>query len=135
MKFFALAAAILIGVLVISFAHAAASGDDADQAAARQAYIDNSFDKIDTNHDGMIDRNEWNAFMTQYLAQQQKQFDASFDAADTNHDGKLSRAEAQAANPLLGKYFDQIDIHHHGYLTKADIRAAILKKMERSVDQ
>ena len=129
------AVAITATTLVASFASAAMSNDDADQAAARQAYIDNSFKKIDTNHDGVIDQREWNSFMTKYLAQQQKEFDGSFDAADTNHDGKLSRAEAQAANPLLVRYFDQIDTNHDGYLSKAQIRSAILKKMENSVPQ
>lgn len=136
LKFLTLAAAATIaGALVASFACAATSSDDASQAAARQAYIDNSFKKIDTNHDGLIDQREWNAFMTQYLAQQQNEFDESFDAADTNHDGKLSRTEAQAANPLLAKYFDQIDANHDGYLSRAEIRSAMLKKMEHSVSQ
>lgn len=51
------------------------------------------FDKLDTNHDGVISKQEW-------LNDASKKFDA----ADTNHDGKLSKTEFAA----LGEHM------HHG---------------------
>ncbi len=133
MDFLSVVAAVVVGVLGVTVAHAAASGNDTDQVAVRQTYIANSFTLIDRNHNGVIDRNEWNTFLTQYLEKQRIAFDVSFDAADTNHDGKLSRAEVQAANPLLAKYFDQIDTQHHDYLTKEDIHTAMREKMASSL--
>ena len=106
----------------------------ADQAAARQAYIDQSFKKIDTNGDGSIDKQEWHDFMVAYMERQNQDFTASFEAADTNGDGKLSRKEAQAANPLLHKYFDDIDTDGNGFITPDEIRAAMLKKQMESVE-
>ncbi|KVL46573.1 hypothetical protein WT01_36520 [Burkholderia cepacia] len=134
LKFVFLVITVIVGMFCVFVAHAAASSGKDEQTATGQAYIDKSFKTIDSNHDGVISRDEWNAFLNQYLEKQQAAFDAAFDAADTNHDGKLSRAELQAANPPLAKYFDQIDIHHRGYLTKDDIRGAMLKKMDSLVD-
>ncbi|KAB0685931.1 EF-hand domain-containing protein [Burkholderia territorii] len=134
MKFVFLVITVIVGMLCVSVAHAAASSGKDEQMATGQAYIDKSFRTIDSNHDGVISRDEWNAFMTQYLEKQQEAFDVAFDATDTNHDGKLSRAELQAANPPLARFFDQIDTHHHGYLTKDDIRGAMLRKMDGLAD-
>ncbi|WP_125910438.1 EF-hand domain-containing protein [Burkholderia singularis] len=134
MKFAFLVITVIVGILCVSVVHAAASSGKDEQTAMGQAYIDNSFKTIDSNHDGVISRDEWSAFLAQYLKKQQEAFDVAFDAADTNRDGELSRAELQAANPLLARYFDQIDTHHRGYLTKNDIRDAMLKKMEDLAD-
>ncbi|WP_347260900.1 EF-hand domain-containing protein [Rudaea sp.] len=106
-----------------------------DEAAAQKAYIERSFEKIDTNHDGQIDKQEWQAFITAYLQKQKQDFDASFAAADKNHDGKLSRKEAQEANPLLAKYFDDIDADGDGFITPDEIRAAMVQKQMESVDE
>ncbi len=105
-----------------------------DQGTAEKAYIAQSFDKIDANHDGTIDKAEWQAFMTRYIAKQKSDFDASFAAADANHDGKLSRNEAKAANPLLYKYFDDIDTNGDGFITADELRAAMLQKRLQSVE-
>ncbi|KVK94143.1 EF-hand domain-containing protein [Burkholderia cepacia] len=135
MDFLSLVAAVVVGLFGVTVAHAAASSGGVDLVALRQIYIDNSFKMIDANHNGVIDRNEWNAFLAQYLDKQRKAFDASFEAADTNRDGKLSRAEVQAVNPPLAKYFDQIDVDHRGYLTKEDIRAAVVKELDIPLGQ
>ncbi|MBY8610510.1 EF-hand domain-containing protein [Burkholderia arboris] len=134
LNFFPLVA-IVVGVFGVTAAHAAASGSDTGPPAVSKTYIAKGFDMIDTDHNGVLDRNEWNAFLTQYLEMQLKALDTSFDAADTNHDGKLSHEEMQAVNPLLAKYFDKIDTHHRGYVTKEDMRAAMHQQMGRALEQ
>ena len=125
----------LVGAASLACAQTASSTSAGDQEeAASKAFIVTGFNKIDTNHDGNISLQEWDAYMTKYLAKQRAEFDETFKAADTNHDGKLSRSEAAAANPLLSKYFAQIDTNHDGYLTPDEIRAAILAHRQASMD-
>lgn len=112
----------------------AAEPSVADQSAARTAYIERSFEKIDTNHDGHIDKQEWQTFMVGYLDKQKRDFDESFKAADKNGDRKLSRKEAETANPLLYKYFDDIDTNGDGFITPEEIRSAMVQKQMESVD-
>jgi Ca2+-binding EF-hand superfamily protein len=123
----------LIGAASVACAQTPTNVSDQEEAASK-AFIVTGFNKIDTNHDGNISLQEWDAYMTKYLAKQRAEFDETFKAADKNHDGKLSRAEAAAANPLLAKYFNQIDTNHDGYLTPDEIRAAILAHRQASMD-
>jgi len=68
------------------------------------------FDVADANHDGKVDRTEYDNFVTELVL-----------LYDTNRDGKLSRDEvANARDP--GK-FDRIDADHDGFLTLQEIQA------------
>ncbi|KAF1055434.1 MAG: hypothetical protein GAK43_00228 [Stenotrophomonas maltophilia] len=99
--------------------------------------------KLDTNGDGVIDRQE--AAAAPWLAQHFDQLDKNKDGKlsadelphwkrghrglgghgerwaklDTDKDGRISRAEAQA-DPRLAARFDQLDLNKDGYLDKAD---------------
>lgn len=99
--------------------------DAPDQKTALARYLQRSFDHVDTNHDGVIDRKEWAAFQEKYLARQRQLFEARFKRADTNGDGYIDRDEAKAAEPFLYEHFDEIDLNHDGKLSPAEIRSFI----------
>ncbi|MDR3396659.1 MAG: EF-hand domain-containing protein [Pandoraea sp.] len=98
-------------------------GDAADQNAALGLYLQRSFDAIDTNHDGKIDRNEWAAYQRSQLQARRATFERYFKAADKDGDGYLSRDEVAASEPFLYQHFDEIDVNHDGKLSPAEIRA------------
>lgn len=98
-------------------------GDAADQNAALGLYLQRSFDAIDTNHDGKIDRNEWAAYQRSQLEARRATFERYFKAADKDGDGYLSRDETAASEPFLYQHFDEIDVNHDGKLSPAEIRA------------
>ncbi|VVE76666.1 calcium-binding EF-hand [Pandoraea captiosa] len=98
-------------------------GDAADQNAALGMYLQRSFDAIDTNRDGRIDRNEWAAYQRSQLQARRATFERYFKAADKDGDGYLSRQEAAASEPFLYQRFDDIDVNHDGKLSPAEIRS------------
>ena len=68
------------------------------------------FDVADANHDGRVDRGEYDAFVAELVL-----------LYDTNRDGKLSRDEiVNARDPSK---FDRIDADHDGFLTPQEVEA------------
>lgn len=112
-------------LLASSSAFAATTDLSADEVKAEKAYIDAGFAKIDANHDGKVDKAEWESFMMAFLKNKREQFNDLFTQADTNKDGKLSRDEAKKANPLLAEHFTKIDTNKDGFLSAPEIRAAL----------
>ncbi len=93
-----------------------------------KAEADALFNRIDTNHDGKLDKSEMAAYrkalMEQRRAEMQKELDAKFKAADKNGDGALTKDEVNAGLPRLAKHFDQLDANHDGKLTQDESRPA-----------
>ena len=117
------------------------------------------FAKLDTNHDGVIAKDELSAIEAkrdQKLEQRAQRFDPSkmFDRIDLNHDGKITTAEAEAAHSQHAKtkdgqpakahaaafngLFARADTNKDGVITKAEfdtmgqqIKARIEKAGER----
>ncbi len=104
------------------------SVDTDGDGAISKAEADALFNRIDTNHDGKLDKSEMAAYrkasMEQRRAEMQKEFDAKFKAADKNGDGALTKDEANAGLPRLAKHFDQLDANHDGKLTQDESRPA-----------
>lgn len=67
------------------------------------------FDAADTNHDGKVDRAEYDGFVDEMVL-----------LRDTNRDGKLSRDEV---GPHAAAHFDKIDANHDGSLSFEEIDA------------
>lgn len=68
------------------------------------------FDAADTNHDGKVDRGEYDGFVEELVL-----------LYDTDRDGKLSRGEiAGARDPSR---FDVIDADKDGFITAAEVAA------------
>ncbi len=91
------------------------------------AFHDKRFKELDANHDGKITREEMEAahqkMMEQMAGQMRDQLKKRFDDADTNHDGALSKEEAQKL-PFVAQHFDEIDANHDGKVTLDEIEAA-----------
>jgi Ca2+-binding EF-hand superfamily protein len=87
------------------------------------AYHAKWFKELDANHDGKISREELDAHRQKWAQRMRARFQQRFDAADTNHDGALSREEATSM-PFVARNFDQIDANHDGKVTMAEIQAA-----------
>lgn len=88
-----------------------------EEAAAAPRLAEN-FDKIDTNHDGFLTRDELQA-AHQAMAR------AHWAKIDTDGDGKISRAEAQANAPKLYEHFDAVDTDKDGFITPDEMKAAM----------
>jgi hypothetical protein len=60
-------------------------------------------DKMDTNHDGVISKDEWNNFHS-----------AMFDKIDTNHDGKITKDEFKAKHMAMMEKHKEWKAKHGG---------------------
>jgi len=139
MKIVLLVAAFLIVPL------SAASAQTGPKPISRDTYmklVDNRFNSVDTNHDGVISREEG-------AAQQQRDIQkgrsyltdkltAQFRQLDTNKDGQLSLQEftAQVASVRTSETSDQLiarlDTNHDGKISAAEFRAPELAKFDRA---
>jgi Ca2+-binding EF-hand superfamily protein len=99
---------------------------DAERYAAAQ------FDRLDTNHDGLVDHDEFLASAKRSLdrasparkAQVQRSLDrreALFKTLDQHGDGKLTKDEYLAGTR---EHFAEIDVKKSGMITTEDLRAA-----------
>jgi Ca2+-binding EF-hand superfamily protein len=100
--------------------------EDAQRYAAAQ------FDRLDTNHDGLVDHDEFLASAKRSLdrasparkAQVQRSLDrreALFKTLDQHGDGKLTKDEYLAGTR---EHFAEIDVKKSGMITTEDLRAA-----------
>lgn len=78
------------------------------------------FDKLDRNHDGYLTDDDIPRFMRTNVDRMQT-FHAMLQMADTNHDGKVSRDEFIAAGERM---FDLIDNNHDNVIDKAEMQQA-----------
>ena len=94
---------LLVAVGVLACAAPAAAQVKAEPAPDR-------FDVADANHDGRVDRGEYDGFVAELVL-----------LYDANRDGKLSRDEiVNARDPSK---FDRIDADHDGFLTPQEVEA------------
>ncbi len=88
------------------------------------AFHDKRFQELDANHDGKITREEMETGRQKMMGQMMReQLKRHFEEADTNHDGALSKEEAQKM-PFVAQHFDEIDANHDGKVTLDEIEAA-----------
>lgn len=81
------------------------------------------FDAADTNHDGMVSKEELSATIAKQMgsAPPPEMVDKIFNAMDTDHDGKVTAAETEK---LRSDSFDKADTNHDGTLTPEEMAAA-----------
>jgi Ca2+-binding EF-hand superfamily protein len=119
-----------------------------------QAHVQAMFARLDTNHDGFIDKTEVEAAGTHMhgrtgagMAGTQGAAPSrggAFDRLDANHDGNISRAEFDAAMNgrgmkmhhagmmhMGGKMFDRADLNKDGRLSLAEAQQAALARFDR----
>jgi hypothetical protein len=86
-----------------------------------QAYVDQMFSHLDSNHDGFLANAEVDAMPAQREAGMHQELsiwipvrESRFEGADMNKDGRVSSAEAQQ---FALQRFDRADLNHDGKLT------------------
>jgi hypothetical protein len=124
------------------------------------AMVARHFAEIDTNHDGVVTRAEFDAALAKrradYEVRRKARRDAEFTRLDTNRDGKLSRSEFDAPPPREGwgpppggprmgpmrgpgrmggpplgpAWFDRADADHDGKVTLAEAQAMVDRMMD-----
>jgi Ca2+-binding EF-hand superfamily protein len=96
--------------------HLDADGDNriSREEAANHPRLAAEFDRIDTDRDGFLSRNEMRAAHGARGKGRSK--------LDVNGDGYISRDEASSA-PRLAQQFDQLDTDKDGLLSQAEMRA------------
>lgn len=107
------------------------SVDTDGDGAISKAEADALFNKIDTNHDGKLDKSEMAAYRKaaweQRRTEMKAEFEAKFKAADKNNDGALTKDEFKAAFPRMANRFDKLDANHDGKVTMAEIQSDMQK--------
>lgn len=86
--------------------------------AASTARVDKLFATLDTDHDGTLTQAEFD----QRIARAQERAQERFKAQDKNADGLLSKEEV-AGLPMLAQRFDQLDTNKDGQLSQEELRA------------
>jgi Ca2+-binding EF-hand superfamily protein len=89
--------------------------------------LEKHFDEVDTNKDGKISKEELEAhykMMEEKMGEMKGKMKDKMKAADTNKDGMLSRDEVKAAGlKHLEENFDTIDTNKDGQLSKDEMKA------------
>jgi Ca2+-binding EF-hand superfamily protein len=109
----------------ICIAGAALADPPPVQRTAVQARAETMFDKADTNHDGILTREEYHAALAAIAkargatptAKGWAAVDAQFDAVDRGHTGRIPRAEFVGAALA---HFDGADLNHDGIVTPTE---------------
>ncbi|HYR87268.1 MAG TPA: signal transduction protein [Terriglobia bacterium] len=74
----------------------------------------NLFDRLDTNHDGFLTMDE----MKQGRQAARQNWGQNLQNMDADHDGKISRQEWQGRAEM----FDRLDADHDGFVTKDELQ-------------
>lgn len=93
----------------------------ADPEASARGPANPVFQKLDTNHDGYIDRNE---------AAKLRNFSNAFDEADDNHDGRLDQDEFLKAQAIYDRMRAKAYIDDS--VITAKVKAALVKDRDVS---
>src|SRR5690606_32962530 len=91
--------------------------------AARAPKLLERFDRLDTDKDGKLARDELRAQWKgmRHRGQDHRRGGDGMRRWDTDKDGRISRAEAEAAQSKLGERFDRMDVNKDGYIDRADM--------------
>lgn len=95
--------------------------------------LERRFDEMDTNHDGVVSREEVRAFTEARKKQREarerlreereQRLRERVNRADVNRDGAVTRAEARQRMPRVYQHFDEIDTDRDGSVSAEEIRA------------
>jgi Ca2+-binding EF-hand superfamily protein len=118
-----------------------------------QGHIAKMFARLDTNHDGVIVRQEVDAAQAQFADRMKQRAEQAgpkgdrskaFDRIDSNDDGNISRQEFASAprgpgkakagmrGGFAGRMFDMADINKDGRVTLPEVQQAALQHFDRA---
>jgi Ca2+-binding EF-hand superfamily protein len=129
--------------MVISSAAHAQAASQAPKSVSRADFtknVDARFAAIDSNHDGVLTKDEIAAAQMKALeqaqAKEQSRLEAEFKKLDTNHDSQLSLAEFKAAVPQVkalasDQLLARLDANKDGKVSLAEYRAPQLGSFDR----
>ena len=118
-----------------AFGAAAASAADTGDASAapdaknagRAELRQRAFDQIDANHDGVVSRAEYQAWI-----------DGRFDKLDTNHDGRIDANEIAASPETARRVHERAErfVRRHdpsgsGQVSRTDFEAGAMQRFDR----
>jgi Ca2+-binding EF-hand superfamily protein len=134
---------LVIGValcaLSASPAFAQAAGQQVPVRTEVVKQLDDSFGRVDVNHDGFLSREEIASAETKILQQKQEQIDTQvqqeFSKLDTDKSGQLSLAEFKAFVKLTAQGPDEalgrLDTNKDGKVSAAEYKAAPLAAFDK----
>lgn len=127
-----LLASALFGVCALTAAGTAvaadpATGTMASHADRRAEFQQRFFDKIDTNHDGVISRAEYQAWIDSRFAKLDTKGTGSIDANDIVN----SPAARQQAQKRAERFIKRYDTSGTGSVSKADFEAGQMDRFDR----
>ena len=126
-------------VVAATAAHAQAAGQKTPVRTEIVKQLDESFNRVDTNHDGFLSRAEIAAAETKLLQQKQVELDAKareeFNRLDTDKNGQLSFAEFKASLKLRSSGPDEaiarLDANKDGKVSAAEFKAGPLAAFDK----
>jgi len=101
-------------------------------------FLVKTFDSVDTNHDGKLDRGEIEQLRRNLIqrfgsntkptakADVERMVDKLLQQQDANMDGKISKAEAKGR---LAENFDKLDTNRDGFLDRDELRRAVTRML------
>jgi len=102
--------------------------------------LDEGFNRVDTNNDGFLDRNEINAAGAKAVADAQENLDEKvqeeFNKLDVDKSGQLSLTEFKAAAKVSAKAspdqaLQRLDTNKDGRISSAEFKAQMLASFDR----
>ena len=122
-----IASAVLSLAVVVAATATAAGPATTSSPSGRAGWRQQFFDKIDSNHDGVISRAEYQAWI-----------DGRFDRLDANHDGVVDAAEV-ASSPMAARraerraegFIRRYDSSGSGQVSKADFESVEMQRFDK----
>lgn len=121
--------ALVLALAVTGISHAADPAADAGatHAAKRDQARQRFFDQIDTNHDGVVSRAEYQAWV-----------DGRFDKLDGNHDGRVTADEIERSPAVAERvqkraegFVKRYDQTGTGQVSRSDFEAKAMTRFDR----
>ena len=143
-KHLLMAAPLVAAAAVPANAQAQSAAPAAPQQLPSRAEVvtklDEGFNRVDTNHDGFLSRDEISAAGAKAIAQAQQTVDEKvkeeFNKLDTDKNGQLSLAEFKAAAKVAAKAspeeaLQRLDANKDGRISAAEFKASTLANYDK----
>ena len=107
------------------------NGDGVISKQEFDAFHNAHFKEMDTNKDGKITREEMDAMHKKMADKCDVSYETRFNEVDINHDGGLSKDEMEIGMPMLFKHFDEVDTNKDGKISKGELNDYMQKMHDK----